>query len=222
MVGKSHLAFGAITGAALSTFVISKTGSANMQVIAIPLILIGSVLPDIDNPESTMGHKFPMLSKIINKIFGHRLFIHSVFCLALLYALIYLFPKIMAIIIATFLTILIFKSLKLPLIIKLIIGIPISLSLMLILISNVFLLIVGICFGFLGHTFLDLFTADGSGILYPIIPKISLRNVPSGKPGSLNLEELVFCIFMGIIIAGLIYIFKDTKGFLLLCEYLTR
>ncbi len=222
MVGKSHVAFGAITGAALSAFVISKTGSMEMQFINIPLVLIGSLLPDIDNPESSIGIKFPITSRILNKAFGHRFFIHSLFFLALIYLTMYYFTKPFAIIIGAFLAIFIFKSLRMSLVPKILFGPIIAFAITAILVSNSFLLITGLFFGFLGHTFLDLFTADGSGILFPILPKISLCDVASGDPKKFNFRELMFCISVGIICASLIFLFKDSKGAEFLCNYLTQ
>ncbi|MEM3127152.1 MAG: metal-dependent hydrolase [Candidatus Woesearchaeota archaeon] len=45
--------------------------------IYVPLILLGSLLPDLDHPNSKLGRKFWPLSKIFNLIFGHRGFFHS-------------------------------------------------------------------------------------------------------------------------------------------------
>ena len=222
MVGKSHLAFGAITAAALSTFVISKTGSVSMQAASIPLVLIGSILPDIDNPQSTMGNKFPIISRILNKIFGHRFFVHSVLFLVLIYACMRFFAETTMLIICILLGILLFKSIKLPLLLKIILGPPLALTGTMFLTKNTYLFTTCICFGFLGHSFLDLFTTDGSGILFPILPKISLRNVKTGEPGKLNLGELFFCCTVALAFSGIIYFLKDTKIMEILCNYLTQ
>jgi inner membrane protein len=37
----------------------------------------GSLLPDICHGGSKIGRKFPILSKVINVLFGHRTFTHS-------------------------------------------------------------------------------------------------------------------------------------------------
>lgn len=39
--------------------------------------VIGSLLPDICHGGSKIGRKLPLLSKIVNKLFGHRSFTHS-------------------------------------------------------------------------------------------------------------------------------------------------
>jgi inner membrane protein len=43
----------------------------------------GALLPDIDNARSTMGHKFGIVSKGIQRIAGHRTIFHSLLGLAL-------------------------------------------------------------------------------------------------------------------------------------------
>lgn len=41
--------------------------------------ILGCLLPDIDHPQSWIGQRFKLFSKIIFKIFGHRKFTHSIF-----------------------------------------------------------------------------------------------------------------------------------------------
>ena len=43
-------------------------------------LMIGSVLPDIDEPNSFIGRRSFGLSKLINRLFGHRGFTHSLTC----------------------------------------------------------------------------------------------------------------------------------------------
>lgn len=43
----------------------------------------GALLPDIDNARSTMGHKFGIVSKEIQKVAGHRTIFHSLLGLAI-------------------------------------------------------------------------------------------------------------------------------------------
>lgn len=45
--------------------------------------IVGALLPDICHGGSTMGRMFPFVSKIINKLFGHRSFTHSLLFLFL-------------------------------------------------------------------------------------------------------------------------------------------
>ncbi len=55
------------------------------------LLLIGSLLPDLDNPYSKLGGKIRPISTIIRFIFGHRGIFHSVFPALLIFVVFYLF-----------------------------------------------------------------------------------------------------------------------------------
>lgn len=47
-------------------------------------VTLGSLLPDIDHPQSYLGRRLRILSVPINKLFGHRGFTHSIFFTLLL------------------------------------------------------------------------------------------------------------------------------------------
>lgn len=47
---------------------------------------IGSALPDIDQPSSKIGHKLPIMARLMKGMFGHRGLCHSLLFLAVLYA----------------------------------------------------------------------------------------------------------------------------------------
>lgn len=47
-------------------------------------LILGGLLPDIDHMRSKIGRVLPILSKIINGLFGHRAFFHSLLFIALL------------------------------------------------------------------------------------------------------------------------------------------
>ncbi len=53
--------------------------------------ILGSIFPDIDEPNSYIGRRFYIISKIFKKIFGHRGFTHSLFGLVVFVLLFYLF-----------------------------------------------------------------------------------------------------------------------------------
>ncbi len=94
MEGRSHLLVGLTAGIVLDSFV-HLTGDPLTGAKAVPLALIvnkaiyyssvgfGSLLPDIDNARSTMGHKFGWVSKEIQRIAGHRTLFHSLLGLVL-------------------------------------------------------------------------------------------------------------------------------------------
>ena len=74
MMFKTHLAFGFFVG----LFLIQFFHPSN-QILFMGLIVVASVLPDIDHPDSVIGKNI----KIIGFLFEHRGFFHSIFALAL-------------------------------------------------------------------------------------------------------------------------------------------
>ncbi len=78
MTGKTHITGGIAAGLAFAQM-------TNYD----PLLLtgagvIGAVLPDICHGGSKIGRTFPLISKIINVLFGHRSFTHSLLFLFLM------------------------------------------------------------------------------------------------------------------------------------------
>lgn len=78
MRGTSHLFFGFFTAAATAL----DLGYTENFVFG---ACIGSLLPDIDQPNSIIGQGLPVCSTVINKIYGHRGFTHSFLFPALIY-----------------------------------------------------------------------------------------------------------------------------------------
>jgi len=72
MRGKQHIIAGA---AAAAAFYIAKDTGAGFAVGSI----VWSLLPDIDTPESTIGHVVPVIPGLINGRFGHRNVTHNIF-----------------------------------------------------------------------------------------------------------------------------------------------
>lgn len=75
MLWKTHLAFGFLAGLVIMPFV--NTGNIYVYFV---MVLIGALLPDVDNPNSKFGSKV----KIIGRIFKHRGIFHSLITGALL------------------------------------------------------------------------------------------------------------------------------------------
>jgi inner membrane protein len=71
----THIAFGFLIGLILWQFNIVSIGNVYIFFV---FILLGSLLPDIDTPNSKMGHKFGIVSDFISKVFGHRGIIHTI------------------------------------------------------------------------------------------------------------------------------------------------
>lgn len=84
MTGKTHLLAGASVAGAQAIFWTSVAtdpiGPVQLGAVTF-LCLLGSMLPDMDLPTSTVGQKLGVVSRAVNKVFGHRGFFHSlVFC----------------------------------------------------------------------------------------------------------------------------------------------
>ncbi|HHW36814.1 MAG TPA: metal-dependent hydrolase [Bacillales bacterium] len=78
----THLAFGAVAGIAAVKFM--NIDISDGMLIYGGGVLLGSLLPDIDHPRSKISNKVPILPSVINLIFSHRSFFHSIVFVALL------------------------------------------------------------------------------------------------------------------------------------------
>lgn len=74
MLAKTHLAFGFLVGLVAMQFI--STGNI---FIFFGLVLIGSLLPDIDSPNSTMSSRIPVIPRIVQLFARHRGIFHSIF-----------------------------------------------------------------------------------------------------------------------------------------------
>ena len=77
MLAKSHISLG-LLGGIVAYPLAQKFGIAKefYLTLLLPLILVGSLLPDIDEPKSFIGRKFPIISRIFSISFSHRGFTH--------------------------------------------------------------------------------------------------------------------------------------------------
>ena len=71
MIWITHVVFGLVLG----VFFKSYTAMDNLAYFT--MIVLFSLLPDIDTHESKVGRRTPIVSHIIEKIFGHRGLFHS-------------------------------------------------------------------------------------------------------------------------------------------------
>lgn len=76
MTGKTHIIGGIAAGLAYSHFL------GTDPVITTGAGVVGALIPDICHSGSKVGRRMPLLSRIINLIFGHRSFTHSLLFLA--------------------------------------------------------------------------------------------------------------------------------------------
>jgi membrane-bound metal-dependent hydrolase YbcI (DUF457 family) len=94
MEGRSHLLVGLTAGIVLDSY-LHLSGEPLMMAKTVPLSLVvskavyycavgfGALLPDIDNARSTLGRKFGVISKEIQRVAGHRTIMHSLLGLVL-------------------------------------------------------------------------------------------------------------------------------------------
>lgn len=77
MTGKTHIIGGIAAGLAFAQITHYEPA------ILLGAGAIGAVIPDICHGGSKIGRTFPLISKIINGLFGHRTFTHSLIFLLL-------------------------------------------------------------------------------------------------------------------------------------------
>lgn len=87
MKGKSHIIAGIATG--ITTAIFTFTGSVLGVGATIASSVLGSILPDIDLPNSKAGNKLKPIAKVINKLFGHRTITHAPLWLVPLFLLLH-------------------------------------------------------------------------------------------------------------------------------------
>lgn len=80
MMFKTHIVAGALTGIAIVS-VLPDSGLVADEVVMGAMTmggaLLGSMFPDIDKPSSKLGRKVKPLSYVVEFLFGHRGFTHS-------------------------------------------------------------------------------------------------------------------------------------------------
>lgn len=77
MLGRYHLAFGISSAVAAEALAESFGYKLDAPVFYIACSAVGSIIPDIDSPNSIIGVPFYPVAKVINKIFGHRTITHD-------------------------------------------------------------------------------------------------------------------------------------------------
>ncbi len=76
MLAKSHISLGLLGGIGISYIDGLNDVSGIYMDLLLPIIVIGSVFPDIDEPRSFIGKKLPIISHIVSLSFSHRGFTH--------------------------------------------------------------------------------------------------------------------------------------------------
>lgn len=94
MKGKSHLTCGLIAGIGCAAISLKFKNISPTQFVSIAACSsAASLLPDIDMPNSKLGKKFGFISKIINKLFGHRTITHTFLWIIPLIILLYKYSE---------------------------------------------------------------------------------------------------------------------------------
>lgn len=77
MLAKSHISLG-LLGGIVAYPLAQRFGVAKefYLTLLLPLVLLGSLLPDIDEPRSFIGRRFSLISRIFSVSFSHRGFTH--------------------------------------------------------------------------------------------------------------------------------------------------
>ena len=85
----THLLFGLFLG-------ILFLGYFDNSLLFLSVVIVSSLLPDIDTLHSFVGKRLPPLSFVIYLLFGHRRFFHSLICLGVVAFLISFFHSTLA------------------------------------------------------------------------------------------------------------------------------
>lgn len=85
---QEHLSVAMIIGIALDYFLFDFT--LVDLVLFYPALLLGALYPDIDTPNSFLGHRFTFISEPIFECIGHRTITHSIFLMTIMFIIAYL------------------------------------------------------------------------------------------------------------------------------------
>jgi len=84
MMYYTHLAFGFLV-----SLISINIFNINNKLLFILITALFSIFPDIDERSSKIGKKYKLASRIINFLFGHRGFFHSIYIPLILYFILY-------------------------------------------------------------------------------------------------------------------------------------
>ena len=203
----THIVAGTCAGVIMSTIVVSNPLSVEGAILSSVLIggsIWGSLLPDIDHPESTFGKKVPFISNLISATGGHRGITHAPLLYMLLLSLMLLITNKGI----QFFVVLGFEHFISKIIARLIyklklkfLGKPYYLHWALYLIMIVLTckfdeylnilyiqMLIGAFVGALSHIFMDSLTTVGTPWLYPITKrKFRILKLKTGKDEGLGI-----------------------------------
>lgn len=213
MQGRAHLLFGLAVGVATSVFCKDFCDIQNLPSL-VTGAAAGSLILDIDNPTSTVGSKFPLISNFIKKTIGHRNFLHSLLNVLLFYILGTLSIKfinnsILLYIIYILLGFYFFKSSPKNILAK-IAFVYIGVTITMYFVTDLHFLLLGLSLGMLSHLLCDAFTTEGVAFFLPFSNKrYSFRHVNSGKQ-----TEFFYVILFSACYCLLLFISNNLLNFL--------
>ena len=88
MRAKTHLAFGFFSGLVLMNFI-----NIGNKYLLFVFLLLGTLLPDIDTPNSKISRKIPVIPRILSLFAKHRGIFHSVFLALGFAAIVWIFNE---------------------------------------------------------------------------------------------------------------------------------
>ena len=86
MLFKTHLAFGLLAGLFILPYI-----SVSNKFIFLSLVVLASLIPDIDKPNSKISRKIPVIPRILSIFARHRGIFHSVFIALLIFGVFWYF-----------------------------------------------------------------------------------------------------------------------------------
>jgi inner membrane protein len=87
MMGKTHLVIGVSYGVALVPAVTRGEFTPTQLGFIMTGLVIGSLLPDIDHPQSLISQQIPLVGKVISRLTRHRGLFHSILGVVILFGL---------------------------------------------------------------------------------------------------------------------------------------
>lgn len=182
MLGKTHISFGLALGAGCAS-VFSIVAQNPIDVIDLLLfyvaVALGSLLPDIDEPNSVLGKKTLGISNLLKAIFGHRGFTHSLSFIVLIGAL--------TLFLGFFLSEFSLSVKSIPFLNGILRGLPIDTQNIPINRENLEIFCVGLMLGCAFHCLGDMMTISGVPLLLPFRAKnyYSLPRILRFKTGGI-------------------------------------
>lgn len=87
MMGRTHVIIGTAFGASVLPAVANGNYTYEQYMMLVCGLVIGSLLPDLDHPQSVISRAIPIVGGIISRLTRHRGLLHSILGMVLFYLL---------------------------------------------------------------------------------------------------------------------------------------